>query len=245
MNIDGIEIAVDLPIAPARGLAFIVAGLKGTKDQPHIATLAQTALQRGFCVVRFNSRHTKGAALAKATISSLIEDLAIVIDWSMGQAWFRRPFILAGHSMGAIASLEYARAQQNLVSGLALTGACVSGALTLKALDEYKPGALEEWHRLGYKEEVDVDGYHVQLPWSHVEDRLRYDSLAYAHELTMPILLLVGSNDQTCPPEHQKLLFEHLKAKKELYVIGGASHTFREQAHLDEMAKIFGNWLTS
>lgn len=76
-----------------------------------------------------------------------------------------------------------------------------------------------------------------------MEDRLKYDLLPEAHKLTMPVLLVVGENDESCPPEHQKILYAALPGLKELHLIPGAPHTFREPEHLEELGGVFTQWL--
>ena len=61
--------------------------------------------------------------------------------------------------------------------------------------------------------------------------------------LTMPVLLVVGERDESCPPAHQKILHAALPGPKELHLIPGAPHTFREPAHLQELKQILKQWL--
>ncbi|MFH1111882.1 MAG: alpha/beta hydrolase [Patescibacteria group bacterium] len=78
-----------------------------------------------------------------------------------------------------------------------------------------------------------------------MEDRQKYDLLPEAGKLTMPVLLIVGTEDDSTPPEHQKLLLDALPGKKEFHIIEGAPHTFKDPKHLDEIAKIFDKWIKS
>lgn len=86
-------------------------------------------------------------------------------------------------------------------------------------------------------------GDYKKLKWSHIEDRLKYDLLPKAERLTMPVLMIVGENDESTPPEHQKILFDKLSGEKEMHIIKGAGHTFREEEHLKEIKKIFDDWI--
>ena len=74
-------------------------------------------------------------------------------------------------------------------------------------------------------------------------DRLKYDVLPKADRLKMPVLMAVGEKDNHTPLKHQQLLFDKLPGKKEIHVIKGAYHTFREPNHLAEIKQIFLNWL--
>jgi fermentation-respiration switch protein FrsA (DUF1100 family) len=78
-----------------------------------------------------------------------------------------------------------------------------------------------------------------------MEERLNHDLLINADNITMPILIIVGENDQSCPPDHQKILINKIPetTQKELYIIKDAPHTFREQNHLRQLKDIFDSWL--
>ena len=63
------------------------------------------------------------------------------------------------------------------------------------------------------------------------------------NKITMPVLLIVGDRDDSTPPEHQKILFDALTGKKEMHVIKGAPHTFRDPVHLEKIRVIFDKWI--
>lgn len=82
-----------------------------------------------------------------------------------------------------------------------------------------------------------------RLPWSHIEDRLKYDLLPNASKLTMPVLLITGENDTSTPPDHVQILFEALPGPKEYRIIKNAPHTFRDTEHLREIKALFLEWI--
>ena len=168
-----------------------------------------------------------------------------VIKWASTQECYQEPFVLAGHSLGSLCVALYAENNPEKVKALAPTSTVVSGKLSAETR-KYKE-TLDEWRRTGWREEPSESkpGVIKRLKWAEMEDRLRYDLLPKAHTLTMPVLLIVGDQDNSTPPEHQQLLYEKLPGKKELHVIKGAEHTFREQAHLEEVEGIFNQWIKS
>ena len=76
-----------------------------------------------------------------------------------------------------------------------------------------------------------------------MEDRLKYDLLPEVKKLSMPALMVVGSEDTSTPLEHQKLLFNALPGQKEFYVIASSGHTFRDEKHITELKRIFIEWI--
>ena len=227
-------------------LAFVMHGLGGWKEQPHIQTFADAFLAYGFTVVRFDTTNSYGESDGKyedATITSYYSDLEDFISFAQSQPWYTEPFWLAGHSLGGICTALYAEKYPGKVAGLAPISTVVSGALT--AQTEKHKACREEWERTGWREYVSesVPGRIKRLPWSNMLDRLKYDLLPEAKKLTMPVLLIVGELDDGTPPEHQKLLFDALAAPKELHIIKGAKHTFIEPKHLEEIKILFDRWI--
>jgi len=238
-----IAVLIEKPKNP-KGLAFVMHGLGGFKEQPHIETFARTFFDNDYTSVRFDTTNTLGESdgdYENATLTNYYGDLEDVISWAEAQDWYQEPFILAGHSLGGICSALYAQKYPQKVKALAPVSSVVSGKLSLQAED------TKDWQEKGWREDESRSkpGVMKRLPWSHMEDRLKYDLLPDTNKLTMLILLIVGEVDNTTPLAHQQLLYEKLPGKKEIYIIKGAPHTFREKKHLDEIHQIFDRWIKS
>ncbi len=233
-----------------KGLAFVMHGLSGFKEQDHIQTFANAFKEKGFTVVRFDTTNTFGESDGKyedATITNYYEDLEDIIKWAEGQKWYQKPFALSGHSLGGICTALYAEKYPEKVLALAPISPVVSGRLSVEAHLKQDPSYIAKWKEAGWREEKSYSkpGTVKRLPWSHIEDRLKYDLLPEADKLTMPVLLITGEKDATTPPEHVQQLFDALPGPKEFHIIKGAPHTFRDPAHLKEIHDIFLHWIDS
>lgn len=230
---------------PQKGLAFVMHGLGGFKEQPFLTAMAGAFRENGYTVVRFdttNSVGESGGRIEDATTTNYYEDLEDVIKWAKKQAWYQDPFCLVGHSLGGICTALYAEKYPEKVKGLSLISTVISGRLSSEI---YPKEELEEWKKRGWKIEGSRSktGIIKRLPWSHMTDRLKYDLLKKVDALMMPVLIIVGENDTLTPLKHQKILYEALPEKKELHIIKGARHVFREEAHLREIKSIFDRWI--
>ncbi|MBI4135708.1 alpha/beta hydrolase [Candidatus Uhrbacteria bacterium] len=231
---------------PQRGLVFVMHGLGGFKESDQTRATVEPFIAAGYTAVSFDTTNTFGESdgnYENATTTNYCEDLEDVIAWAGSQSWYQEPFVLAGHSLGGLCTALYAQKHPEQVKGLAPLSTVVSGALSLES-PEYKKHA-DEWKRTGWRvtESASKPGHIKRLKWSHVEDRLKYDLLPDAHKLTMPVLLVVGENDESCPPNQQKILYEALSGPKELHVIKNAPHTFRQTEHLQELKEILAKWI--
>ena len=66
----------------SKGLAFVMHGLGGFKEQPHVETLAAAFKEKGYTVVRFDTTNTLGESEGKyedATVTNYYEDLEFTI----------------------------------------------------------------------------------------------------------------------------------------------------------------------
>lgn len=245
-NREGLRLAVVVEQQSApKGLAFVMHGLGGFKEQPHIRAMIGAFHDNGFDVVSFDAANTigeSGGRFENASVTNYLTDLEDVIAWAAMQPYYREPFALAGHSLGGLCTALYAEQHPERVRLLAPISTVVSGVLSLEA---HGPAELQRWKETGWREEESRSkpGVMKRLPWSHMEDRLRYDLLPGAGKLTMPVLLMVGSEDDGTPPEQQQTFHDVLPGPKQLHVIEGAPHTFRDPAHNQEIREVMGGWI--
>ena len=231
------------------GLAFVMHGLSGYKEEAHIALLVDVLVGAGYSVVNFdatNSRGESGGSYENATAQAHYDDLEDVIAWAKNQVWYKEPFVLAGHSLGGYAVAQYAENHPAQVRAVFPYAAVVSGKLSLEAYEMFRKAILDAWKATGWKVEPNSknESEPLRLRWSHMEERLNHDLLKEASKITMPVLFVVGENDTSCPPEHQRALYDLVPGKKEFHVIEGARHVFKDKIHLDSLRSIFSNWLS-
>lgn len=250
----GLPITTSLltPSNPPRGLAILLHGLGGFRTQKHMQTIAETFLSNDYAVLNIdatNSIGDGGGRYEDATMQKHYEDLEDVIAWAKHQPWFIAPFILTGHSLGGYAVARYAEEHPEEVRALFPFANVVSGELSFEANERFKPGKLAAWKETGWfirtsKSRPDIE---MRLPWSHMEERLNHDLRPHADKLTMPVLMIVGSEDDSTPPDHQRGFFDMLPdqsiPRKEIHIIPGAPHTFKAPEHLAELAKTLDAWV--
>lgn len=246
-NRHGLRIVGDVAEAnPTRGTAVIMPGLGGLRTHPLETTAATAFRTAGFTSFRFDPTHSFGESdgeYPSATTTSYVEDLEDVAAWARAQPWFGFPLVLAGNSLGGLAAGIVATRTAG-VAALALFAPVVSGQLSLEWRKQTDPAGLARWQQTGWREEPSksLPGVVKRLPWSHMEDRLRYDLLPLAPKLTMPVLLIVGEKDESCPPAHQELLRARLAGPVTYHVVPGAPHSPADPAHLAELEKVIREW---
>ncbi len=246
-NRHGLKVAIVVKeVADAKGVVFIMHGLGSRKERPLLQLAAQVFNQIGITAVRFdatNSFNESEGNYENATVTNYYEDLEDVINWSKGQSWYQEPFWLMGHSLGGICVALYAEKFPQRVKALAPISTVISGKISVTS-PTYTPEVLADWEKTGWMiRPSSEDGTIRKLKWNHMADRMKYDLLQNVSKLTMPVLMLVGSEDKSTPPNHQQVLFDALSTEKEMHIIEGAPHSFRDPKHLAEIETIFDSWI--
>lgn len=242
-------IQVDAPEKP-QNLVFIQPGQGGIIEQNHIEAFALAFLDNSFRVVRFDPTHSVGESegnIKDVTYTGYIEDLEDVINWARTQSWFQQPFALCGHSMGGLSTCWYAEHHPDEILLLAPISTTVNYELYLPTMDD---DFLKQWQKKGYYESPSNSkpGVIKRVGIQVLEDMKKYNLMEKAGNLSMPVLLMSGENDQPTPYRHQKLLFKAIPNKnKKLVKIENADHNFRgsgdDAKKLEEVKNIISIWL--
>lgn len=227
-------------------LAFVMHGLGGFKEQPHIRVLIDALKKNSYTVISFDTTNTFGESdgdYSDATVTNYYEDLEDVINWAKDNFQYKDQFVLAGYSIGGLSISLFAERHPGEVRALAPLSAVVSGKLWKQAQNK---DMIEDWEKEGiWVRESTNSSKKKILKWTFVEDIMKYNLLDNIDKLSMPILLIVGDQDLTTPVNQQKIFFEQLPGKKEIHVLKRAGHVFRDKVHLDEISDIMSRWLGS
>ena len=230
------------------GLVFVMHGLGDSKGSRHIRTFSNCFKDNNYTVVRFDATNTGGensdnesdGVFEDSNISTFYNDLEDVIAWAKKQSFYKEPFILCGHSLGAISVAFYAENHPEEVKALAPISTVVNLNLSKET---YTPEELENWEKTGWMTE-DWGKIKVRIKWSYLQEKEKYDLLKKADKLTMPIFMMVGQFDDCTLPRHRQILFDEIgSGHKCLYMIPGAPHTFRKSEHLAEAYKLLDKWI--
>jgi pimeloyl-ACP methyl ester carboxylesterase len=232
------------------GVGVVLHGLGGFRQGDVLKVLENTLLGSNFITVNFDATNSKGESGGKyedATLGKHYEDLIDVVSWVKSQDWYIPKLILTGHSMGAYAVAQYAEDYPQDILGIFPFAPVISGELSFEAQQKFEPEKLKNWKETGWftRTSVSKPGVELTLPWSHMEERLNHNLLIKARNIKMPILIVVGENDTSCPPEHQQIFLDAIPdtTDKEFHIIKDAPHTFREENQLKQLEHIFDSWL--
>lgn len=140
--------------ANSKGLAFVMHGQGGFKEQKYVRTFIEAFKEKEFTVVSFDTANTigeSGGTIEKTSITSYYQDLEDVIKWASEQIWYIEPFALAGHSLGGICTALYAEKFPVKVLALAPISTVVSGKLSYTTRSKEE---IDNWKKTGWHEKI-------------------------------------------------------------------------------------------
>lgn len=233
-----------------KGLAIIQHGYSGSMDQPHIVGMVRTFQKNGFSTLALdctNCFNPSDGKIEDATIETHLHDLYDAIDWAKTQEWFTSPFAIAAHSLGGYTILDYAENHPEEISMIFPCCTVTNGSKLAEANEKNMPeGLFKKWKETGWLEIVSWDGSEKRgkRPFSWQTEMKDYDVIERAENLTMPVLMVVGTNDIPTPPEHHLDMYGEIPGdKKEMHIIPGADHNFLKPEHRRKMEEILDAWL--
>ncbi|MEN8252020.1 MAG: alpha/beta fold hydrolase [Patescibacteria group bacterium] len=242
---------LEVPEGEIKGTCVVQHGYGGQKEAKHIQKMKDVFLDNGFITFNFDTTNSFGQSdgdFEEARLGLHAEDLEDVAQWMQQQDWFQKPFALTGHSMGGYAVAKYAEDYSEKVDILAPIAPVVSGELSFEATEEKWPNSLERWKKEGVRIAINKStGVTKKSPWAQMEERLDHNLLPNAKNITMPTLLVVGTEDKSCRLKDVKKLYDALPVndKNHFAEIQDAPHIYISDKNLEELYKIIDSWLKS
>jgi len=216
-------------------LIIFVHGYKGYKDWGAWELMGEKVAEAGFYFVKFNFSHNGTTiedpnnfadleAFGQNNYSKELDDLEIVINHFKSQNEVdSQNIILLGHSRGG--GISIIKASENRSISKLITLASVS------TLDRFpKNEAFENWRKEGvyFVENARTKQkmpHYFQFYKDFEIDKERYDIEKACKKLTIPTLLIHGTNDESVTIDHSGNLRSWIKDSK-LEIIENAGHTF-------------------
>ena len=198
------------PVGPARAVMVLVHG----KDinRQHFSGAARRFVDEGVAVVAFDQRaHGRSTGEYVTYGAKEVGDLRLVIDAAL-QKWGRDlPVVLVGESLGAAVALQTAAVEPRVRAVVA--GASFADLTTV--VDDHAPAILG---KAGKAKAIEVAEREAHF---HIAD---ISPERAALHITVPTLLLHGSEDTYLPLRHSLRIYENLAGPKELVRLEGVDH---------------------
>lgn len=236
---------------PVRGTppfpAVIVChGFKGTKDAVYLKTLAQALARRGIAAFRFDFTNEAGesdGSIEQISFAQKLKDVSAIIDYVSRQYFVDAKRIgLAGHSQGGQAVLHYAPTDRRIKAIVDLAGPTYRGAGNT-GLEKTVKAQLAQAKKTGYfliysKSKKKV--YKIRLGFYY--EMMKFNTPAQIKKISVPTLIVHGSNDESVPLIHSKRAYDLLRQPKRLVIVDGAPHSWKQPKYYGKINSIVASW---
>jgi pimeloyl-ACP methyl ester carboxylesterase len=198
------------PVGPPRAVVIFVHG----KDinRQHFVSAAKRFVDQGLGVVAFDQRaHGRSSGEFVTYGAKEVGDLRLVMDVALAKWGRELPVVLVGESLGAAVSLQTAAVDPRV--RVVVAGASFADLTTV--IDDHAPAILG------------AEGKAKAIAIAEEAGAFKVADISperAARSITVPTLLLHGSEDTYLPLKHSLRIYEGLAGPKELVRLEGVDH---------------------
>jgi len=211
--------------AESKNIVVLGHGVTGNKDRPFLVALAEALEDAGQNVLRFSfaGNGDSEGRFEDATITKEVDDLGSVLDALDGYS-----ICYAGHSMGGAVGVLRTSTDGRIQALISLAGMVDTKGFAEREFGEETPDEGNMW-----------DDPDCPLSSAYMGDLTAIDTVVErATQITVPWLLVHGTEDDVVPIEDSQAIFEKANDPKELVVLQGADHVFNDDATAEMIAVV-------
>jgi len=237
-----IAAAIHTPDQQKDRLAIICPGFLDSKDHPHLIALANMLVDDGYTAVRFDPYGTWESVgdISAYTTSQYLDDVRSILNEMLRIGAYSH-ILITGHSRGGMISILSAARDSRFTEVVAIMPS-TSRTITGPKYEKWKADGFSISRR---RILPDSEEHEFRVPYSHVEDRARYEVPLEAERVHVPLLLIAGGSDELVKPEFVKEIYDHAHEPKKYVELPGIGHDYRysesEVATINKTVKNFLN----
>lgn len=223
LNNKGQKLAADVgEVAGSKKLAVLLPGFLDSKDYPHMVSLASDLRNIGFTTMRFDSTGTwkSEGDISEYSLSQRIADVHSVIVFAKEKYGIEN-ILIATHSMGGRVAMLYAEKHPG-VNALAIIMGAARSSMALRW-----PEGQSKVSKRDSPENPEIF-IEFKVPYSFVEDTIRYEAMNSLAQLHIPVLFIAGEQDAIVPSSKVQEGYRTANDPKKFIAIHGVGHDYRK-----------------
>lgn len=218
----------------------------GFKEIKHLAHLSNQLVENGFFTFRFDFADCVGESegtCEEMTLTHQVDDLLTILNHVASKDPVDPDRIgLMGHSLGGLTSIVAASRDDRPAALVPVSSAANTGGENLFGENE-----VERWKQEGHIHFHTYKRGEVKINYSFYEDLQQYDGAETIRDVHCPVRFIHGTHDNIVPHENSQKMHDAANDPKDLQLIDGADHLFRdkedEKQMLDAAVDWFEEWM--
>lgn len=215
---------------------ILLHGFTGYKAEEHIVSLSEFLTSKGYVTVRFDCSgfgESEGKTEDEYRITNYVNDIESVYDYLSKQDFVDKTKMgVWGQSMGGMLSIIFGSRHPEIKAVCA-----VSAPTQITRADDLK-GWLKEWKEKGYFDKWSSKYGQVKIPYAFVEDAKNWSALETIKAIKVPLLIILGKEDDTVFPNNTRQIFQAANEPKELFEVEGMNHDYKNHPEQIEIINI-------
>lgn len=222
-------------------VVILLQGFVGNKDGEKIANLSKHLVQLGFVTLRFDPSgfgESEGNTLDEYRISNFVSDIESAYQFLLEQDFIDKLKVgVWGQSMGGMLSIVFASKHPEIKA------TCVISSPAQITIDDDLEQILEKWQEDGFLDRRSSKYGEVKISYDFVSDARKWNAEESVKKIKASLLVILGRDDDTVPPEITRKIFQAANEPKELIEIDHMQHDYKENPRLmQEINQIVGNF---
>lgn len=215
--------------------AILCHGMESNKESDKIVALSRALAEKGILALRFDFSYARESSgkFEDITYSGEVEDLRAAYDFVL-----RLPVEkigILGSSMGGTVALLFAAQEKRIAALAAIAAPLHPDRITETLLSKEE---VERWRREGF---LFYHGRRINI--SLLKDLENIDVPKAVKQISCPVLIVHGDQDETVAVAEAQELYAHIEAPKRLAILRGADHRLTRPAHLQRALDESRDWL--
>lgn len=220
---------------------ILLQGFLGKKEGSKINFLSEYLVKMGFATIRFDYcgyGESEGDTFKEYLVTHILDDIKCVLDFikTKEKIDFSRIGVW-GQSMGGMLAIIFA-AQNTYVKAV-----CAISAPAQITVGDDLEKITDEWRKRGFIERQNSNGELIKISYDFVRDARKWNAESLVSSIKAPILIILGTNDDTVDPNITREIFEAAIEPKELIELEGMPHDYKEKPEfINKINKISGDF---
>lgn len=209
---------------------ILLHGFKGYKEEKTYSELEKELAKHGIGSIRFDASgfgESDGTLEDNYRFSNHICDVEDVNKYILNLKCVDKKRIgICGQSMGGMQAIVFASKHPKLKA------LCIISSPDKMATTDRLSKVLKKWEKNGYLKETSSKYEPIKIPYSFIEDAMKWNMLDYIKSIRTPLLVIIGKDDKVVLPNQTRKIYKLANQPKRILELEGMDHFYKNNSQI-------------